>query len=72
MDTGGLAQMTFSNNNPFGGGGGANEFVGMGAEGWMNGGHQSTGMTPVAEGVLRNMMDLPALDTMDLGWDSGT
>ncbi|KAK7924173.1 hypothetical protein PG985_006227 [Apiospora marii] len=29
-------------------------------------------MTPVAEGVLRNLMNMPPMDAMDLGWDSGT
>ncbi|KAK8055809.1 hypothetical protein PG993_001036 [Apiospora rasikravindrae] len=28
-------------------------------------------MTPVAEGVLRNLMNMPPMDAMDLGWDSG-
>lgn len=27
------------------------------------------GMTPVAEGVLRNLMSMTAMDAMDLGWD---
>jgi hypothetical protein len=31
-----------------------------------------TGMTPVAEGVLRHLMDMPPMDAMDLGWDQGT
>ncbi|KAK8126029.1 fungal-specific transcription factor domain-containing protein [Apiospora kogelbergensis] len=29
-------------------------------------------MTPIAEGVLRNLMNMPPMDAMDLGWDSGT
>jgi hypothetical protein len=28
-----------------------------------------TGMTPVAEGVLRHLMDMPPMDAMDLGWE---
>ncbi|KAI0136285.1 fungal-specific transcription factor domain-containing protein [Xylariales sp. AK1849] len=39
-------------------------------EGWVMPG-QGTGMTPVAEGVLRHLMDMPPMDAMDLGWDSG-
>lgn len=31
-----------------------------------------TGMTPVAEGVLRHLMDMPPMDAMDLGWDQGS
>jgi hypothetical protein len=27
------------------------------------------GMTPVAEGVLRHLMDMPPMDAMDLGWE---
>jgi hypothetical protein len=30
----------------------------------------STGMTPVAEGVLRHLINMPPMDAMDLGWDS--
>ena len=29
-----------------------------------------TGMTPVAEGVLRNLMQMGTMEGMDLGWDS--
>lgn len=34
--------------------------------------HEQPEMTPVAEGVLRNLMNMPPMDAMDLGWDSGT
>ncbi|KAI1845643.1 hypothetical protein JX266_008254 [Neoarthrinium moseri] len=40
-------------------------------EGWNIMTQQTTGMTPVAEGVLRHLMDMPPMDAMDLGWDSG-
>lgn len=30
---------------------------------------QQTNMTPVADGVLRSIMTMGAMDTMDLGWD---
>lgn len=30
----------------------------------------STGMTPVSEGVLRTIMQMGTMETMDLGWDS--
>lgn len=30
------------------------------------------GMTPVAEGVLRNLMQMGSLEMMDMGWDTGT
>ena len=29
-----------------------------------------TGMTPVPEGVLRTIMQMGPMETMDLGWDS--
>ncbi|KAK6193906.1 putative NRPS-like protein biosynthetic cluster [Pestalotiopsis sp. IQ-011] len=32
---------------------------------------QATGMTPVADGVLRHLMDMPPMDAMDLGWEQG-
>jgi hypothetical protein len=40
-------------------------------EGWGVMPGQTTGMTPVAEGVLRHLMDMPPMDAMDLGWDQG-
>ncbi|OIW34970.1 hypothetical protein CONLIGDRAFT_675914 [Coniochaeta ligniaria NRRL 30616] len=45
--------------------GGANEFGGWEMPG-------QTGMTPVAEGVLRSIMSMGPMDTMDLGWDTET
>ncbi|ETS88129.1 hypothetical protein PFICI_01957 [Pestalotiopsis fici W106-1] len=32
---------------------------------------QTTGMTPIADGVLRHLMDMPPMDAMDLGWEQG-
>ena len=32
---------------------------------------QATGMTPVADGVLRHLMDMPPMDAMDLAWEQG-
>jgi hypothetical protein len=40
--------------------------------GWDIPGQTGTGMTPVAQGVLQHLMDMPPMDAMDLGWDSGT
>lgn len=45
--------------------GGANEFAGWEMPG-------QTGMTPVAEGVLRSIMNMGPMDTMDLAWDTET
>ncbi|KAJ9157378.1 Fungal specific transcription factor [Pleurostoma richardsiae] len=51
------------------GGGGGGEFTMP--PGWeMQGGR--TAMTPVSEGVLRTIMDLGALEAMDLTWDTNT
>ena len=47
-------------------GAGANEYAGWEMPG------TSTGMTPVAEGVLRSIMSMGPMDTMDLGWDTET
>lgn len=44
---------------------GANEYAGWEIPG-------QTGMTPVAEGVLRSIMSMGPMDTMDLGWDTET
>jgi hypothetical protein len=44
---------------------GANEYGGWEIPG-------QTGMTPVAEGVLRSIMSMGPMDTMDLGWDTET
>jgi hypothetical protein len=35
-------------------------------------GQQNTGMTPVGEGVFRQLMGLGPLDPMDLGWEGGS
>lgn len=32
----------------------------------------TTGMTPVSEGVLRTMLQMGAMETMDMGWDNPT
>lgn len=32
---------------------------------------QNSGMAPVADGVLRHLMDIPTMDAMDLGWEQG-
>lgn len=37
---------------------------------WARG--QGTGLTPVGEGVFRQLMGLGPLDPMDLGWDGGS
>ncbi|KAK9794453.1 putative Fungal-specific transcription factor domain-containing protein [Seiridium cardinale] len=49
--------------------GSGNDFALPSGWGVMQG--QTTGMTPVAEGVLRHLMDMPPMDAMDLGWDQG-
>ena len=39
--------------------------------GWADmAGQTGTGMTPVADGVLRSIMSLGPMETMDLGWDT--
>jgi len=39
--------------------------------GWeMN--NQTTGLTPVGEGVFRTLMGLGPMDPMDLGWEGGS
>lgn len=45
--------------------GGGNEYGGWEMPG-------QTGMTPVAEGVLRSIMNMGPMDTMDIGWDTET
>lgn len=40
-------------------------------DGWGVMSGQTTGMTPVTEGVLRHLMDMPPMDSMDLGWEQG-
>ncbi|KAK6078654.1 binuclear zinc transcription factor [Seiridium cupressi] len=49
--------------------GSGNDFALPNGWGVMQG--QTTVMTPVAEGVLRHLMDMPPMDAMDLGWDQG-
>jgi hypothetical protein len=33
---------------------------------------QSTGLTPVGEGVFRQLMGLSPMDPMDIGWEGGS
>lgn len=33
---------------------------------------QSTGLTPVGEGVFRQLMGLGPMDPMDIGWEGGS
>ncbi|KAB5580809.1 fungal-specific transcription factor domain-containing protein [Coniochaeta sp. 2T2.1] len=56
----------FTMGDATGGGTGAGEYGGWDQ---MPGG---TGMTPVAEGMLRSIMSMGPMDTMDLGWDTET
>jgi hypothetical protein len=34
--------------------------------------NQTTGLTPVGEGVFRTLMGLGSMDPMDLGWEGGS
>lgn len=43
--------------------------TGAGDFSWDNFG-AGTGMTPMSEGVLRTMLQMGPMETMDLGWDN--
>ncbi|KAF3764776.1 hypothetical protein M406DRAFT_258289 [Cryphonectria parasitica EP155] len=51
---------------------GSGDATGTGDFNWENFASTGTGMTPMSEGMLRTMLQMGPMETMDLGWDNPT